>query len=220
MENPFVATFIVPKDHGVNRYLEPAGRTVRVEELMMQIYDYFLARPMIEETRASRKVMDGEGDFSIVEYTEQKTNPVPLWSEFCRATGISKRELLQAGRGYAPLLRIIAHADEAVKDYLTRGGLMKMYDPTFAKFVATNLTDMEDKSTRKIVTEDSIEAALDDLEESTTFIEEGTDVFPISRLLPGREAADDPVPRKTRILPEQSVHEEPQKAPVLADDYY
>lgn len=75
------------------------------------------------------------------------TAPLPLISEFANMHGLTESELKSAAKNFPDTLgRALAFAADVIKTNLVRKGLTEEYSPQFAKFVATNETNMTDKS--------------------------------------------------------------------------
>lgn len=157
---------LVPIEHPVNAYLVPET-TITVPTLMMQMWEFFM-RP-IENIRKRMEEMEEETRRNgIVERDIYEMDPdsrwrdarasspasrignmneitLPTWEGFMRSVGVTKREMDELVRLDPRVARLAEHCDSTIKDLLINRGLNRAYEPTFAKFVAVNLTDMKDK---------------------------------------------------------------------------
>lgn len=111
------------------------------EEAASSIIEYF-ARPeevMEEQVFYNRK---GEEERRMV----PRIRPIPMLEEWCVMHRITKRQLEEAAKIYPCVAEAIEFARDVVKTYLVRKGLTEQYNGQFAKFVATNETDMVDRT--------------------------------------------------------------------------
>lgn len=99
----------------------------RPQEIMEE--EVFTTRSGKEETRLVSRV-----------------RPAPLLEEWCVFNRISKRQLLSLAEAFPVIAHAIEFSRDVLKVYLIRGGLSEQYNGQFAKFVATNETDMVDRS--------------------------------------------------------------------------
>lgn len=76
----------------------------------------------------------------------QIANPPPHFSEFARSIGTTERTLKRWAREHDEFAESYEACQAIIKEFLINNGLLKGYDPTFAKFAATNLTNMKDKT--------------------------------------------------------------------------
>ena len=105
------------------------------------IIDYF-AQP--EEYKEEQVVFDRDGNPETREVVRYR--PVPMIEEWCAMHRITKRRLADAAEAYPEIAEAIEFARGVIKVALVRGGLVERYNPAMAKFVATNETDMVDRS--------------------------------------------------------------------------
>lgn len=76
----------------------------------------------------------------------QVPNPPPHFSEFAREIGVTEKILKKWAKAYPEFAESYEACSAIIKEFLIDNGLLKNYDPTFAKFAATYLTDMRDKT--------------------------------------------------------------------------
>lgn len=111
------------------------------EAAALSIIDYF-ARP--EEVMEQQVLFNRDGSTETREVP--RIRPMPMVEEWCAMHRVTKRQLDDAARMHPAVAEALEFARDVMKTYLVRKGLTEQYNPAFAKFVATNETDMVDKS--------------------------------------------------------------------------
>jgi len=111
------------------------------EEVARSLFDYFSAPSQIltEEVRTAR---DGTEE----RVTVAQSAPIPLIEEWCSLHRISRRSLEALASNHPEIEEALVLAKDQLKVKLIRGGLSEEFNASFAKFVATNETDMVDRS--------------------------------------------------------------------------
>ena len=111
------------------------------EAAALSIVDYF-ARP--EEIMEEQVLFNRDGGQEIRQVP--RVRPMPMVEEWCAMNRMTKRQLDEAAKYHPAVAEALEFARDVMKTYLVRKGLTEQYNPAFAKFVATNETDMVDKS--------------------------------------------------------------------------
>lgn len=120
----------------------PIGRPTKYDpKYCQEIIEYFSIEPNYE------KQYPKMGKFGpTIEY-KTVANKMPALHRFAHSIGVCHDTLLEWVKIYPDFSVALKKAKELQKWFLIENGLNKIYDASFAKFVATNVTDMVDSKT-------------------------------------------------------------------------
>jgi hypothetical protein len=146
----------VPEEHhGVMNFLKPPS-DLDVPLMMEKMYNYFINAIQTKNIVTSRRepatlrelrnpYLDFDEENSSEERPSNTTSYVSF-EEFCSTVNITVEELHMIADRVPKLKRMIKFCDQIIRHTLVKGGLDRTFDAKFARFVAVNDTDMEEKS--------------------------------------------------------------------------
>ena len=89
-------------------------------------------------------------------WTDSKrvANRLPTLRNFAKAIGVDTTTVYRWAEKHEEFRTAFTHAKDLRKWFLIENGLNGCYNPLFSKFVAINITDMEDKSAHELTGKD------------------------------------------------------------------
>lgn len=109
------------------------------EEYCERILEFFGEELYVDETR--EVASQGEA----VEITEKVANKLPTFQRFAIEIGTTHKTLLEWAKVHPEFRKAYDICKEVQWDFLVQHGLRGSYKAAFAKFLATNITDLRDK---------------------------------------------------------------------------
>ena len=95
--------------------------------------------------RVIKAIVTGKNDY---EKTEYETIPceLPTLGKYARKIGVTHRTIDEWATKHKEFSLSLEEAKDIYKNFLNDNGLCGYYNPLYTKFVATNTTDMKDKT--------------------------------------------------------------------------
>lgn len=87
-------------------------------------------------------VVAGVGIQTLV---KQRAAPFPSMSGLAMKLGVNRQQIYEWEKIHPEFSDILNHGREVIREFLMSHGVTGKYNSNFAKFVATNLTDLTDK---------------------------------------------------------------------------
>ncbi|MEE8151313.1 MAG: hypothetical protein V3T43_06315 [Nitrosomonadaceae bacterium] len=107
----------------------------------------FFSKPRFYEKVKTQKRWDKhESKWKTVKIKETLMNDLPTFERFAANTGVVVNTLKSWASEYDTFLIALARCKELQKDFLVQMGLPGTYNSSFAIFISTNFTDLENKS--------------------------------------------------------------------------
>jgi hypothetical protein len=119
----------------------PTQTKMTCRKVAQSLVDYF-SLPQYAEVTDMLQRRDGTTE----EIIRREERPLPMIEEWCIMNRITINLLNELAKNSEEVREAIQFAKDVMKVYLVRGGLEKRYDSRFAVFVATNETDMQNKT--------------------------------------------------------------------------
>jgi hypothetical protein len=107
------------------------------------IVDYFANSPRTKQVLKAH--ITGKNDYTRDEY-ETIACELPTIGKWARSKGIADKTVYNWADEYKEFLQALDCVRGIYKDFLNDNGLAGYYNPLYTKFVATNTTDMKDKT--------------------------------------------------------------------------
>ena len=125
----------------------PRGKPPKYKkQYCKQIMEFFCREPYKE---VEVKHYGKDGTLRRTE-TKRVANDLPFLSDFAGNIGVSVAILEKWADRYKEFCCDYKRAKELQKEFLITNGLLGLYNPTFAIFIAKNITDMRDQQDLKI----------------------------------------------------------------------
>lgn len=120
-------------------------------EYCKDIVDYFCNAPRTERVLKSHTT--GKNEYEKDEY-ETIPCELPTIGKWARKIGVTHRTVDEWAKEYKEFSLALEEAKSVYKDFLNDNGLAGYYSSIYAKFVATNTTDMKDKVEQQLTGKD------------------------------------------------------------------
>jgi hypothetical protein len=86
----------------------------------------------------------------MVEVTEERPNSMPTFERFAVKNNVTHHTLRNWCKEHPEFFTAYSHCKDIQKDFILEHGMMGNYNPGFAKFVAINVTDLQDKVVHEV----------------------------------------------------------------------
>lgn len=124
------------------------GRPTKYKPGYCQEIVKFFSKEPYTEKELKHYQDDGE-TIKWIDYKEV-ANDIPFFSDFAASIGVNDDTLQNWTKKHPDFFGAYMRAKELQKQFLITNGLKGLYNPRFAIFTATNITDMQDKKEHEI----------------------------------------------------------------------
>jgi hypothetical protein len=118
--------------------------TAYQEDYCQQIISHF-DQPLYVD-----KIKEVASGGRAVKITEEKPNSMPTFESFAGKIGVTHNTLRNWCKEYPDFLSAYSYCKDIQKKFIIEHGMMGNYNPGFAKFVAINVTDLQDKVVHEV----------------------------------------------------------------------
>jgi len=122
---------------------KPGRPTKYKKAYCKKIIEFFTTEPTREEEIVT-KFRNGTEKIS----TEERANPLKFFSDFAASIGVNDDTVVEWTKRHSEFSAAYTRAKALQKQHLITCGVLGLYNPIFAKFTATNITDMKDHTSQ------------------------------------------------------------------------